>query len=89
MTSDILNGLPCHWQGVDSTTPDGCTLYATTYLGISTTYILRDGQVIGRIEFADGRQDGYVGTRLKGGSWVGSGDSTSLGRKIADRAAGE
>jgi hypothetical protein len=86
MTADILYSLPCHWQGTDDTTPDGCTLYVTTYLGIVTTYILRDGQVIGRVEVAGNRQDGYVGGRLKGGARVGSGDFVSVAQRIADRA---
>lgn len=89
MTADILNDLPCHWQGTDSTTPNGCTLYATVYLGIATTYILRDGQVIGRVEHEKANQHGYVGGRLKGGERVGSGDFTRLAQAIADRAGKE
>ncbi|MEV5819346.1 hypothetical protein AB0L22_09235 [Micromonospora haikouensis] len=79
----ILNGLPIHWAGVDSTTPDGCTLAVTTYLDILITYIVRDGQVIGRIENSRDRQVGYAGDRLKGGYLIGYGDSETLGRKIA------
>ena len=79
----ILNDLPIHWAGVDSTTPDGCTLATTTYLGIPTTYVIRDGQVIGRIEISRGQQVGYAGDRLKGGYLIGYGDSETLGRRIA------
>jgi len=89
MTADILNDLPCHWQGTDDSTPDGCTLFATVCLGIATTYILRDGQVIGRVEHERNGQHGYAGGRLKGGERVGSGDFTRLAQKIADGAAKE
>ncbi|MEV1013827.1 hypothetical protein AB0I89_24040 [Micromonospora sp. NPDC049801] len=82
-TPAILADLPIHWSGVDATTPDGCTLATTVYLGIPTTYVIRAGQVIGRSEISDGRQAGYAGDRLKGGYLIGFGDSQSLGERIA------
>jgi hypothetical protein len=79
----ILDGLPILWSGVDATTPDGCTLVSTEYLGMPTTYIIRDGRVIGRIEIHRGRQVGYAGDLLKSGYLIGSGDSETLAAKIA------
>lgn len=84
---DIFDGLPCHWAGVDDTTPAGCMLFVTTVLGLVTTYVLRDGQVIGRVENDGGRLCGYVGQGLKGGQFVGLGHSSQLAQKIADATA--
>lgn len=78
----ILNGLPVLWAGVDDTTPAGCSLVVTEYLGLPTTFLIRDGHVIGRIEVHRGQQVGYAGDRLKGGTLVVGGDSLALGRKI-------
>jgi hypothetical protein len=78
----ILTGHQILFEGVDDTTPAGCTIVTAMVLGTMSTYIIRDGAVIGRIEHV-GQQAGYVGTALKGGNWIGSGDSTELGEKIA------
>ena len=80
----ILDGLPVHWAGVDDTTPDGCSLTVTTLLGKPTTYVIRNGQVIGRIESDDLSLIGYAGGGLKGGSLIGWGDFAALAAKIAD-----
>jgi len=77
---DILTGLPIHWRGVDDSTPPGCEMIATTVLGMVVTYVVRDGVVLGRIE-AGGH--GYVGDRLKGGTFIGSGLHADLAAKIA------
>lgn len=79
----ILNELDVRWTGVDSTTPAGCTLATAVYLDIPTTYVIRDGQVIGRIEIINDQQVGYAGNRLKGGYLVGTADSRTLGERIA------
>lgn len=79
----VLNDLTIDWSGVDSTTPAGCTLATAVHLGIPTTYVIRDGQVIGRIEISRGQQTGYAGERLKGGYLVGYGDSQTLAERIA------
>lgn len=80
----IFTGLPIYWTGVDDFTPAGCTLVATKVFDIATTYILRDGEVIGRIEISRTSQNGYTGSKLKGGRFVGSGEFASLAAKIAD-----
>lgn len=85
MIPPVLDGLPIHWQGTDDSTPDGCTQIVTTVLGLTTTYLIRDGQILGRIEIDGNRMNGYVGSGLKGGRWVGSGDSAGLANKIADQ----
>ena len=88
--TNILNDLPCHWAGSDDTTPDGCTLYATTYLGVPTTYILRDGRIIGRVEqYGVTRERGWFGNGLKGGVYLGSGSFGALAQKIAELDAKE
>jgi hypothetical protein len=81
---DILRRERIHWQGVDSTTPPGCTLIAAEVLGVATTYVLRGGTVLGRIEAHTSGQAGYVGDRLKGGYCLGPGDSTTLAQRIVD-----
>jgi hypothetical protein len=87
MLPAILNGLPIHWHGIDDNTPAGCELAVTTVVGIPTTYLIRDGQVIGRIEAVGTGQNGYVGGTLKGGSPVfGGGTFYDLAQKIAERA---
>jgi hypothetical protein len=48
-----------------------------------TTYIIRNGCIIGRIETNLGRQIGYAGDRLKGGTLLGAGDLQTLAAKIA------
>jgi hypothetical protein len=86
MTTDIptiLNGLPIHWQGVDDSTPDGCTLIVTEVVGLPTTYVLRDNEVIGRVGADKTRQYGYVGAGLKGGQYIGRGVFYELAAKIA------
>lgn len=88
MIPSILNDLPIHWQGTDSSTPDGCTLIATLVLGIPTTYVVRDGEVIGRVEVHRGSQSGYAGSGLKGGYYIGSGLFRNLAEKIAVRSGG-
>jgi hypothetical protein len=88
MTMDIpktLAGLPIHWEGTDDSTPAGCTLLSTVVLGIPTTYILRNGAVIGRVEAGTTSQNGYAGAGLKGGIWVGSGGFSRLAQAIAER----
>jgi hypothetical protein len=79
----ILNGLPIHWQGVDDTTPPGCTLLITEVVGLPTAYVLRAGEVIGRVETSRNDFHGYVGGGLKGGRYVGRGDFTKLTETIA------
>jgi hypothetical protein len=49
--TDSLHGNPVHWSGVDSTTPEGFTLASVEYLGIVRTYLLREGEIVGRIEY--------------------------------------
>jgi len=87
--TDIFAGLPRYFEGADDSTPTGCTLLVTKVLDLVTTYVLRDGEVIGRVEQSNGQQDGYVGSGLKGGVFVGSGHFSVLAEKIADRAKGE
>jgi hypothetical protein len=82
----IFAGYPIHFAGSDDTTPPGCTLIITTVLDLLTTYIIRDGEVIGRIEVQRDRQYGYAGNRLKGGYLVGMADSATLGARIVARA---
>lgn len=87
MLPDILNGLPIHWRGTDNSTPAGCELVVTTVVGIATTYLLRNGQVIGRIEAVGSGQNAYIGDNLKGGTPVfGQGTFYELAQKIAERA---
>ncbi|GGN39030.1 hypothetical protein FHR83_006811 [Actinoplanes campanulatus] len=81
---DILRHERIFWQGVDSTTPPGCTLITAEVLGLATTYVLRDGNVLGRIETHGSGQAGYVGDRLKGGYYRGAGDATTLAQRIVD-----
>jgi hypothetical protein len=81
---DSFRGLTIHWHGVDSTTPAGCTMLVTEVLGIATTYILRDGDIIGRIEMAGATINGYAGPGLKGGGYLGSSTYEDLARRIAD-----
>jgi hypothetical protein len=83
MIPNILNGFPIHWQGVDDTTPPGCTLFVTEVLGLLTAYVLRDEEVIGRVEISKNDFHGYVGGGLKGGRFVGRGDFTKLTEAIA------
>lgn len=83
---DILNGLPVHWTGVDDSTPEGCTLLVTTVVGTPTTYILRDGHILGRVEADGNRQAGYVGAGLKGGELVGIGGFYGLADDIAAKS---
>lgn len=86
MSADFFSGLPIFWQGEDDSTPEGCTLVCTKVVGLPTTYILRAGEVIGRVE-ADGfRQLGYVGSGLQGGRYVGCGDFYGLAQRIVQRA---
>ncbi len=92
MTTDlpaIFAGLPIYFHGVDDTTPPGCQIVTTSVFDQLTTYLLRDGQVIGRIEHTQD-MDGYLGTTLKGGGHIGTGEFTQLAQRIADhpRAAG-
>jgi hypothetical protein len=84
--SDIFAGLPRYFEGADDSTPPGCTLLATKVFDIATTYVLRDGQVIGRVEHGN-VQSGYVGSALKGGRFVGVGYFSALAQKIADATA--
>jgi hypothetical protein len=84
--ANIFQGLPVYFEGVDDSTPDGCTLFTTTVLDQPTTYILRNGKVIGRIEHTQDNH-GYAGSALKGGSFVGSGEFGALAEKIAERSA--
>lgn len=86
MIPTILNGLPIYWQGTDDSTPAGCTSIATEVLGISTTYIVRDGHVIGRIEYTGDTILGYAGAGLKGGYFLGTGLTGVLAEKIVARA---
>lgn len=79
----VLNGLPIHWQGTDDTTPTGCTLIVTEVVGLPTTYVLRNGEVIGRVEVMNDYFNGYVGTGLKGGRYIGRGDFSGLTEEIA------
>ena len=86
MTRDIppiLKDLPIHWQGTDDSTPDGCVSIVTEVLGISTTYIVRDGEVLGRIEYTRDTVAGYAGAGLKGGRFLGIGLTGTLAEKIA------
>jgi hypothetical protein len=81
----ILRALPIHWHGSDDNTPAGCTLVVTEVLGIGTTYLCRDGAVIGRIEGRGAQQNAYVGDGLKGGHWAGStGTFYELAARVAD-----
>ncbi len=87
MTTDlpaILKDLPIHWQGTDDSTPDDCVSIGTEVLGISTTYLVRGGEVIGRIEYTRDSIRAYAGSGLKGGYYVGIGLTSDLNRKIAD-----
>lgn len=85
--AERFRGLPIHWDGVDSTTPDRCTLVVTTVVGLITCYVLRDGEIIGRTEIHDdNRFHGYIGTGLKGGYYVGTGYATELQARIAKEA---
>lgn len=82
---DIFRNLPIHFHGTDSRTPDGCTLVCTEVVGLATTYVLRDGQVLGRIEAQGITQTAYAGPSLKGGSYVGStGTFYELAQRIAE-----
>lgn len=81
---DILRRERILRQGVDDTTPAGCTLITAEVLGLATTYVLRDGVVLGRIEANRGYQYGYAGGGLKGGYFLGISDSTTLAQRVAD-----
>lgn len=83
MIPDILRNLSIHWQGVDDSTPAGCTLVCAEIVGLATTYVLRDGQIIGRVESAGSSQNGYIGSGLKGGGFIGSGPFYELVSRIA------
>lgn len=79
------------WAGVDATTPDGCYLVSAHVLGLVATYIIRaeDGVVLGRIEpIRNGDWDGYLGSRLKGGTPVFgcNRDFGSIAAEIVTRA---
>jgi hypothetical protein len=78
----ILRDLPIHWQGADDSAPDGCVSIATVVLGISTTYIVRAGVVLGRIEYTRDTVHGYAGSGLKGGRFVGTDLTAALAEKI-------
>lgn len=88
MTTDlpvIFNGLPIHWHGTDDNTPADCTLVVTEVMGIATTYLLRDGEVIGRIEGQGATQNAYIGAGLKGGVWISqTGTFYDLAKRIAE-----
>lgn len=87
---DVFRNLPIHWQGNDGSTPAGCTLVCTEVVGLVTTYVLRDGQIIGRLETAGCCWNAYAGSTLKGGAYVGStGTFYGLAQQIADRASAE
>lgn len=79
--TNIFQGLPVYFEGVDDSTPDDCTLFTTTVFDQLTTYILRDGKVIGRIEHTQDNH-GYAGSALKGGSFVGSGEFRALAEAV-------
>jgi hypothetical protein len=67
-------------------------VYVTKVFDIPTTYLLRDGEVIGRIEHGTRPEvapSAYVGSAMKGGMFVGTGEFRALAEKIADRAKGE
>jgi hypothetical protein len=81
---DALKDLPIYWQGVDDATPAGCRLVTTKLLGIVTTYVLRDEGIIGRVELSERGQNGYIGLRLNGGTWIGYNDSATLNARIAE-----
>ena len=81
-----LQPLPVYFHGVDDTTPADCTMFTTSVLHILTTYVLRDGQIIGRIEHTQD-MPGYAGSTLKGGTLIGFGEFTELAAKIAARPA--
>ena len=85
MLPAILRDLPIHWQGVDDSTPAGCVSIATEVLGVSTTYIVRDGEVLGRIEYTRDTIHGYAGSGLKGGYFLGTGLTGDLAQRIVDR----
>ncbi|GAA0494026.1 hypothetical protein Ade02nite_20800 [Paractinoplanes deccanensis] len=86
MIPGILKHERIMWEGVDSSTPDGCTMVTAHVLGVVATYVLRDGQVLGRIENIEGRNSGYAGSTLKGGYFLGQADDATLARRIADYA---
>ncbi len=83
---DILRRERILWQGIDDTTPAHCTLITAEVLGLVTTYVLGDGEVLGRIESDDGAQNGYAGAGLKGGHFLGTGGSTELAQRIVEHA---
>jgi hypothetical protein len=82
----VLSGLPIHWRGVDDSTPAGCESIVTDVLGISTTYIVRDEEILGRIEYTRDRVSGYAGSGLKGGYYLGTALTASLAERIVARA---
>lgn len=62
----------------DASTPDGVFAVTTRILGVVTNYFFTgavgapDAQIVGRVELLPSRQQNhYIGTRLKGGEWVG------------------
>lgn len=88
---EILRSEPILWAGVDSTTPGSCYLVSAHVVGLVTTYIVRsnDGVVLGRIEpIRNGDWDGYLGSRLKGGTPVFgcNRDFGSIAAEIVTRA---
>jgi hypothetical protein len=83
-TRNPLDGLPVLWRGTDDTTPAGCELIVTEVVGIPTTYLLRDDQIIGRVEGQGRFMIGYVGDTLKGGYYVGTGDYYGLFQNIVN-----
>lgn len=89
---DIFARETIAFEGVDSTTPPGCTLISMAVLGVFTTYLLRDGVVLGRVETPPVGQGGhnvYAGSGLKGGQWLGSAGFSATGFELILQASGE
>lgn len=85
---DKLFGEPVIWSGVDSSTPDGFTVAVVEVLGLMRTYLLRDGNVVGRAEAQGGRSIASIGDRVLGGqaiSFSGFGSEAEALQAIADR----
>lgn len=71
----------------DSDTPAGFEVAYAKVLGVYTNFLLRDNngqkEIVGRVEESSGSLNGYVGDKIKGGSYIMSSSKKSMGELLA------
>lgn len=70
MTPIAFRGTEIHWAGTDDSTPPGCTIVVASVVGIPRTYLVKNDEIIGRVELNTPGVRAYVGGGLLGGQWL-------------------